>query len=80
MNNNDYREVIDQEENEAAGQDFGTPEETNVSVEETPASDKEENEYEDICYICRRPEHIAGKMIKIPNNISICQGLYAKDV
>ena len=78
MNNNDYREVIDQEENEAAGQDFGTPEETNVSVEETPASDKEENEYEDICYICRRPEHIAGKMIKIPNNISICRDCMQK--
>lgn len=78
MNNNDYREVIDQEENEAAGQDIGTPEETNVSVEETPASDKEENEYEDICYICRRPEHIAGKMIKIPNNISICRDCMQK--
>lgn len=78
MNNNDYREVIDQEENEAAGQDTGTPEETNVSVEETPASDKEENEYEDICYICRRPEHIAGKMIKIPNNISICRDCMQK--
>ena len=21
------------------------------------------NEYEDICYICRRPESVAGKMI-----------------
>ena len=78
MNNNDYREVIDQEENEVTGQDAGTQEETNVSVEETPVSDKEENEYEDICYICRRPEHIAGKMIKIPNNISICRDCMQK--
>lgn len=30
------------------------------------------DEYEDICYICRRPESIAGKMIKIPNDICIC--------
>lgn len=29
-------------------------------------------EYEDICYICRRPESKAGKMIKIPSNICIC--------
>ena len=78
MNNNDYREVIDQEENETTGQDVGTQEETNVSVEENTASDKEENEYEDICYICRRPEHIAGKMIKIPNNISICRDCMQK--
>lgn len=31
-----------------------------------------DNEYEDICYICRRPESRAGKMIHIPNNICIC--------
>lgn len=30
-------------------------------------------EYEEICYICRRPENIAGKMIKIPNDIYICR-------
>lgn len=30
------------------------------------------DEYEDICYICRRPESKAGKMIKIPSNICIC--------
>ncbi|MBO5071017.1 MAG: ATP-dependent Clp protease ATP-binding subunit ClpX, partial [Roseburia sp.] len=30
------------------------------------------------CYICRRPEHIAGKMIKIPNNICICQDCMQK--
>ena len=35
-------------------------------------TDEEKEEYEDICYICRRPEHIAGKMIKIPNDICIC--------
>lgn len=34
---------------------------------------KEQDEYEEICYICRRPESIAGKMIHIPNNICICK-------
>lgn len=34
--------------------------------------DKKE-EYEDICYICRRPESKAGKMTKIPGGICICQ-------
>ena len=28
--------------------------------------------YEDICYICKRPESKAGKMIRIPQNICIC--------
>ena len=36
-------------------------------------SAEKENEYEDICYICRRPESVAGKMIKIPSDICICQ-------
>ena len=31
-----------------------------------------EKEYEDICYICRRPESRAGRMLHIPQNISIC--------
>ena len=34
--------------------------------------ENEEDGYEDICYICRRPESRAGKMIRIPQNICIC--------
>lgn len=30
------------------------------------------SEYEQVCYLCRRPESKAGKMIHIPNNICIC--------
>ena len=32
----------------------------------------EDNKYEEICYICRRPESKAGKMMKLPTNICIC--------
>ncbi len=36
-------------------------------------SEKEpEKEYEDVCFICRRPESKAGKMFKLPNNICVC--------
>lgn len=35
-------------------------------------SDTEEKEYEDVCFICRRPESKTGKMFKLPNNICIC--------
>ena len=31
-----------------------------------------ESEYEDVCFICRRPESKAGKMFKLPNHISVC--------
>ncbi|MEY8234999.1 ATP-dependent Clp protease ATP-binding subunit ClpX [Lachnospiraceae bacterium 66-29] len=32
----------------------------------------EDDGYEDTCYICRRPESKAGKMIRIPKDICIC--------
>lgn len=35
-------------------------------------NDNDKDKYEDICYICRRPESRAGKMIHIPGNICIC--------
>lgn len=56
MSNNDFREVPDYEI-------------TDVSGEDKKESD---SDYEDICYMCRRPEHVAGKMIHMPGGISIC--------
>ncbi|MCM1188913.1 MAG: ATP-dependent Clp protease ATP-binding subunit ClpX [bacterium] len=36
-------------------------------------SGKSDNsEYEDVCFMCRRPESRAGKMFKLPNNICVC--------
>ena len=37
------------------------------------AREEKNDDYEEVCYICHRPESVAGKMIKIPNNICICQ-------
>ena len=34
--------------------------------------DQKESDYEDVCFICRRPESKAGKMFKLPNNICVC--------
>lgn len=41
-------------------------------------NNKHEGDYEEICYLCRRPESKVGKMIKIPNNISICSDCMQK--
>jgi len=57
-------------------------EQENIEKEQTdnaPDTNKDEKDgYEDICYICRRPESKAGKMIKIPNNICICRDCMQK--
>ncbi len=39
---------------------------------------QDDNEYEDICYICHRPESKAGAMIKISNGICICSDCMQK--
>lgn len=35
-------------------------------------NDDKKQKSDEICYLCKRPESIAGKMVKIPNNIHIC--------
>ena len=39
---------------------------------------KEEDEYEKVCFICRRPESVAGKMIDLPNHICVCSDCMQK--
>ena len=36
-------------------------------------NEEEKSEYEDVCYICHRPEHVTGKMIKIASDVCICR-------
>lgn len=69
---------------EDENKETGVTEETDSEKEEDPAqrhsdasrtqnAGKSENsEYEDVCFICRRPESKAGKMFKLPNNICVC--------
>ncbi|MDE6567174.1 MAG: ATP-dependent Clp protease ATP-binding subunit ClpX [Lachnospiraceae bacterium] len=55
--------------------------ERRVAEDTNKPNDNEDNEYEDVCYICRRPESKAGKMIKMPvpnNNICICNDCMQK--
>ena len=34
--------------------------------------------YEDVCFICRRPESKAGRMFKMPGNMTICMDCMQK--
>ena len=71
-----YKEVTDAEKTIVAEKEDAS------SVTETEAEDasdsndtedvKKKSEYEDVCFICRRPESKAGKMFKLPNNITVC--------
>ena len=34
--------------------------------------DDHDDGYEDVCFICRRPESKAGRMFRLPNHICVC--------
>ncbi|MGN1266882.1 MAG: ATP-dependent Clp protease ATP-binding subunit ClpX [Dorea sp.] len=70
MSDNDFREIDTENFNE-----IEKVEESQVEVEETK---KDDDDYEKICFVCRRPESIAGKMIDLPNNISVCSDCMQK--
>ena len=36
------------------------------------AGKSDNKDYEDVCFVCRRPESKAGRMFKLPNNICVC--------
>ncbi|WP_081675805.1 ATP-dependent Clp protease ATP-binding subunit ClpX [Butyrivibrio sp. AC2005] len=44
----------------------------NNSGNESGNASNKESDYEDVCFICRRPESKAGKMFHLPNGISVC--------
>ncbi len=47
--------------------------ESSSKEDKSDSEDKDsKNEYEDVCFVCRRPESKAGKMFHLPNNICIC--------
>lgn len=68
------KEDLEEEQVKAAGE---KETEDSRETERGAASEKTEQgepqkEYEDVCFICRRPESKTGKMFKLPNNITVC--------
>ena len=41
-------------------------------TEKEKENEEKESEYEQVCFVCRRPESKAGKMFKLPNSICVC--------
>lgn len=54
--------------------DFDKKDETDKEAVrgEVEAAAGSDDEYEKVCFLCRRPESVAGQMIDLPNNIHIC--------
>ena len=67
---NDFREVVDGMDTQDAEKE--TCEGTVEDTEEEADEDEDDSPYEDVCFVCRRPESVTGKQFKLPNNICVC--------
>lgn len=45
---------------------------TSKTTPESPGNSEKDDGYEKVCFMCRRPEGKAGKMISLPGGINIC--------
>ena len=41
-------------------------------VDDKDDGDEDDDEYDNVCFICHRPESVTGKQFKMPQNICIC--------
>ena len=71
MDNNEDLEMIDIADEEDGAKESASETEQSGASSTDNGTDKE-NDYEDVCFICRRPESKAGRMFKLPNHISVC--------
>ncbi|MBD5464429.1 MAG: ATP-dependent Clp protease ATP-binding subunit ClpX [Lachnospiraceae bacterium] len=68
MSEDDYEDEQELEEAEEASSS-----ETKVhEADQKEAEEEDDKEYEDVCFVCRRPESKTGKQFKLPNNICVC--------
>ena len=66
--------ILDEDETKedsSSAQETGEKEKAEVTAPEQK-KDKDDDGYEKICFICHRPESVTGKMIELPNNITVC--------
>ena len=73
MSDQDKRDDLDMiDMTEDKGNTQEETEEKDKTSQGTQEDYDKDTEYEDVCFICRRPESKAGRMFKLPNHISVC--------
>ncbi len=82
MSDNDFVIIDEEEKKEETGKrdvpadpvsgDAGKQEVVKAEQTSEDGEDGKDDGYERICYICHRPESVTGKMVELPNNITVC--------
>ncbi len=75
--NMDFREIVSENNVDTEVVENIVDTENSEGPSET-IEDDNNDEYEDTCYICRRPESSAGKMIRIYSGITVCSDCLQK--
>lgn len=72
MSDNDFIIVDEEKETPADSAKNESSDTEKKEVSHTPEKESHEEEYEKVCFICHRPESVTGKMIDLPNHITVC--------
>ena len=72
MSENDFIIIDEEKETPVTTEGKESSDTEKKEVFQTSAKEEHEDEYEKICFICHRPESVTGKMIDLPNHITVC--------
>ena len=78
MSDNDFIILDEEEKKEHGDGEPGKEESRELTAAGEEKKEEDDGGYEKICFICHRPESVAGKMIDLPNNITVCSDCMQK--
>lgn len=78
MSDNDFIILDEEEKKEHGDGEPGKEESQELTAAGEEKKEEDDGGYEKICFICHRPESVAGKMIDLPNNITVCSDCMQK--
>ena len=75
--NADSEDEGSEDDGNADSEDEGSEDDGNADSEDEGSDDNEDDgnddsEYDNVCFICHRPESITGRQFKLPQNICVC--------
>lgn len=69
----DFEEELEEESGSEEKTDAAEPADSEEKdIEDEEKDDDDGDDYESVCFICRRPESVTGKQFKMPNHICVC--------
>lgn len=77
-NNLDNKDILNETEVIDNAEVVSDDDKVEKSSQDNNSEDNHEDEYEEVCFLCKRTESRAGKMVHMPNNICICSDCMQK--